>query len=96
LENKLPVFNSRSTTNAVETVNSVYAESCNPPTALGTGRGSYFNGKDAVVNIHNFAVNHKHSVEMYTKVEVGGGTLSIFDADIFTGYYHHAPDCTCG
>lgn len=62
MENKLPVFNSRSVNAAIETVNSVYAESCNPPLALGAGRGSYFNGKDSVVKIYNFAVNHKHSV----------------------------------
>jgi len=53
LDNKLPVFNAVST-DTYETLNSFYAESCNPPLALGVARGSYFNGLDAWVNFYHF------------------------------------------
>jgi len=95
LENKLPVFNAVAPTDFYETVNSVYAESCNPPLALGAGRGSYFNGKDAVVSLHNFVPSDTFSIEMWVKAEIGGGTLAIFDSYIFPGWTAYDPDCEC-
>jgi hypothetical protein len=65
MDNKLPVFNNVDVNNhneRYETIWSVYAESCNPPLALGDYRGSYFNGHDAHVSLHNFAAAETHSV----------------------------------
>ena len=84
LETKTPIFNSLSSDN-YETVNSFYVDGCNPPVALGSGRGSYFNGLDSSLNFYNFQANATHAIELWTKVEVGGGSLAVMDAYFFYG-----------
>lgn len=75
------------------TVNSFFVESCNPPHALGENRGSYF--KNSVVSFHNFQLADEHTVELWTKVEIGGGSLSVFDAYLFPGYDSYGDDIPC-
>ena len=95
MENKLPLFNEIPTSSTYETVNSVYAESCNPPLALGNNRGSYFNGQDAQVNLYNFQASQSHSIELWAKTELGGASLAVTDAHFFSGWEHYDPPCDC-
>ena len=95
LEYPTPVFNAIPPTSQYEYINSVYVDSCNPPIALGEHRGSYFNGKDSVLNFHNFQAFDTYAIEMWTKVNIGDATLAVFDAYLSVPWLYYDPPCNC-
>jgi hypothetical protein len=88
------VFNTESH-NDLEQIDSVYADSCHPPKALGKNRGSYFSGENESLEIHNFELAARHSVDTWVKLEKGGGTLSLFETKFFAGWSRYSPPCNC-
>lgn len=86
-ETKLPVFNTAANPD-LHYIDSVHADSCSPPKALGEYRGSYFSGKghSEFIAINEMTLNNEHTVFMWVKSERGDGTLAFFKVDTFGGW----------
>lgn len=97
-ETPLPVFNNLfdagQLTYTLETWESAYAESCNPPTTSGSRHGTWFNGETNYIEIFNFEMYRNFNVNMWFKAHKLDTTLFYGEAEFFDGWGTYDPD-TC-